>query len=93
MSKHQENRYAAIKCASYCFDKPLTLKLNSEDEMTNKPGQAIIETTQIGMILRVTAIDATTGTEVVFQAPINTPRSSLEQTAMNKLRYVLNKKA
>lgn len=59
--------------------------------MNSKPGQAIIEYVQVGAIVRVTAIDPITGTEAVFQAPVNTPRSSLEQMALNKLRYVLSK--
>ena len=55
--------------------------------------EAFIEYTQIGAIVRVTAVDAASGTEVSFQAPANTPRTSLERTAINKLRYVLNKKS
>ncbi len=59
--------------------------------MTNKSGEAIIEYKQIGAIVKVTVIDTATGTETCFQAPANTPRSGLEQMAINKLRYVLNK--
>jgi len=54
-------------------------------------GEVFIEYTQVGKIVRVTAIDATTGTEVTFQAPINTPPSDLKRTAVNKLNYVLQK--
>ena len=54
--------------------------------------EVFIETKQIGAILRVTAIDAATGTEIVFQAPANTSREGLNRLAMNKLRYVMNKK-
>lgn len=62
--------------------------------MTSKAsGQAIIEVTQIGSIVRVTAIDTVTGTEAVFQAPANTPRYILEKTAISKLQFVLNKQA
>lgn len=60
--------------------------------MDKKPGEAIIEFKQIGSIVKVTAVDAATGTEAVFQAPATTPRKILEQTALSKLRYVLNKK-
>lgn len=61
--------------------------------MINTPRlEAIIEYSMIGSIVRVTAIDTASGTEVVFQAPAQTPRSSLERTALSKLRYVMNKK-
>ena len=51
-----------------------------------------IETKRIGTILRVTAIDAATGTEVVFQAPAKTSREAIHKLALSKLQYVLNKK-
>lgn len=56
------------------------------------PGEVFIEFQQIGRIVRVTAIDAATGTEVSFQAPAQTPPSDLRRTAVKKLDYVLNKK-
>jgi hypothetical protein len=61
--------------------------------MNDKSGQAIIEYTQIGTIVRVTAVDTATGLEVSFQAPANTPRSSLERTAISKLQYVMRKRS
>ncbi len=51
----------------------------------------IIECVQVGAILRVTAIDPVTGTEVTFQAPASLRPAELKQTAANKLKYVLNK--
>ncbi len=55
-------------------------------------GEVFIEYKQIGAIVRVTAVDAVTGTEVSFQAPANTPPSDLQRTAVNKLNYVLRKR-
>ncbi|MGB9153495.1 MAG: hypothetical protein WCD70_10460 [Alphaproteobacteria bacterium] len=53
--------------------------------------EIFIETRSIGSILRVTAIDADSGTEVVFQAPANASRAQLQSLAADKLRYVMNK--
>lgn len=58
---------------------------------TKSGGEAILEIVQLGSILRVVAVDTVTGTEVSFQAPANTPRTALQQTALKKLAYVLNK--
>jgi hypothetical protein len=57
--------------------------------MTND--DILIETKRIGTILRVTAIDPVSETEVVFQAPVKTSRRDLERLAVNKLRYVISK--
>lgn len=51
----------------------------------------LFEMTQIGSIMKVTAIDAATGTEVVIQGPASMPPSILQRTALAKLRYVLEK--
>ncbi len=52
----------------------------------------LIETRRYGAILRVMAIHAGTGTEVVFQVPLKTDPSMIKKLAANKMRYVLNKK-
>lgn len=57
------------------------------------PHEVIFEYKQIGSIVRVTAIDPATGTEVTFQAPAATSRWDLQNTAMRKLRYVLQKQS
>jgi hypothetical protein len=54
--------------------------------------EILIETVRIGATLRVTAIDAASGTEVVFQAPAATPRSEIQRLAANKLHYVMTRK-
>ena len=56
-----------------------------------KTPQAYLETRRVGAIMQVKAVDAATGTEISFQAPANTPRSSLEKLALSKLSYVLKK--
>ncbi len=53
--------------------------------------QAYIETHRVGNVMQVKAIDAATGTEISFQAPANTPRSTIERLAVSKLMYVLKK--
>ncbi len=42
--------------------------------------------------MRVTAVDVDSNTEVVIAGPANAPQSSLQNTALQKLRYVLAKK-
>ena len=42
-----------------------------------------------GASVRVTAIDAATGTEATIIGPANAGRAVLERTALAKLRYVL----
>lgn len=57
----------------------------------SKPREIIIETVRIGNSLRVTAVDAATGTEVTFQTPANLPPSGIRALAVSKLKYVMNK--
>jgi predicted acylesterase/phospholipase RssA len=57
----------------------------------SQPREVIFEYTRIGNSIRVTAVDAETGTEVVFQAPTGTPTSDLQKMAVNKLKYVMGK--
>lgn len=54
--------------------------------------EIFIETRRIGATLRVTAIDADSGTEVTFQAPASAGREELQRLAAAKLRYVMSKK-
>ncbi|HEU0118822.1 MAG TPA: hypothetical protein VFR09_09340 [Alphaproteobacteria bacterium] len=55
------------------------------------PGEVFIEYTQVGAIVRVTAVDAETGTEAIFQAPANSSQADLQRMAVNKLNYVMQK--
>jgi len=53
--------------------------------------EVIFEYTRIGSIVRVTAVDATTGTEVVIQGPAASSQHELQRIALNKLKYVMEK--
>jgi len=48
-----------------------------------------LEITQLGNAVRVAAVCSATGEEVVFQAPIKTPRSEINRLAMSKLNWKL----
>ena len=52
------------------------------------PREIIIECVQIGLALRVSAVDAATGTEVTFQAPANAAQETIRRLAADKLKYV-----
>ena len=53
--------------------------------------EVLFEFKKIGNSMKVTAIDAETGTEVSLQAPANLPQKLMEKNAIAKLQYVLNK--
>ena len=53
----------------------------------------IIEFTQIGGSMKVTAIDPETLVEASIVAPVNLPRDLLSRQAVQKLQYVLTKKS
>ena len=57
----------------------------------NEPGEVFIEYTRVGKSVRVTAIDADTGVEVSFQAPVSLGSDDMQALAIQKLRYVLKK--
>lgn len=48
-------------------------------------GEIYLEMQQVGKAQRITAIDPDTALEVIFTAPVNTPRSEIETLARNKL--------
>lgn len=57
----------------------------------SEPREILIESVKYGNSVRVTAIDAATGTEVSFQAPINASQAAVKRIASDKLKYVLSK--
>ena len=61
--------------------------------MTLYPGHVFFEFQQVGAYLRCTAIDGKTGVEVVVAGPVRDGQGRLKQVAMNKLKYVLRKRA
>ena len=52
-------------------------------------GEVLFEYVRVGGQLRVSAMDAATGTEVVIVAPLSAPRSQVQQVAIAKLRRKL----
>lgn len=57
------------------------------------PGrEVIIEYVTIGQIVRVSAMDAQSLTEVITQGPVGTPEAILKRNAVKRLEYVLRKK-
>jgi hypothetical protein len=54
--------------------------------------EIFVEYTQIGHSMRVVAVDAETGTEVSFQAPLGISRKEMERVAVDKLMYVMKKR-
>jgi len=53
--------------------------------------EVYFEMTKIGTVMRVAAVDAATGIEVVIQGPASYSPASLKKTALAKLRYVIEK--
>ncbi|NRG18407.1 serine hydroxymethyltransferase [Rhizobiales bacterium] len=51
-----------------------------------KPGEVFLEFAQIGRQMKVTAVDAQSGVEVVVFGPVSTPRKSLQDLAVRKLK-------
>jgi len=60
---------------------------------SNDGREILIEIVTLGAYAKVSAIDPLTGTEVSVMGPGNATRASLEAAALNKLDYVLKKKA
>jgi hypothetical protein len=54
--------------------------------------EIFFEMKRIGSVMRVTAIDAATGREVVIQGPANTSQRELQRLAIAKLEYVMKNK-
>ncbi|MDD5585734.1 MAG: hypothetical protein PHY92_02115 [Alphaproteobacteria bacterium] len=54
--------------------------------------EVLIEMARMGSIMRVTAVDAATGIEVVIQGPANASQKELQRIAIAKLNYVMKRK-
>ncbi len=59
---------------------------NNDREAGGAPAEAYLEFTTIGRQVRVSAIDARTGVEVVVFGPATTSRADFERLAMRKLQ-------
>jgi hypothetical protein len=49
-------------------------------------GEVYFEFVQVGQQMRVAAVDAATGTEVIVIAPVQATRTQMQQIALAKLR-------
>lgn len=57
-----------------------------------KNREVIIEFIPVGNVVRVTAMDVQSLTEIVISGPANTPELILKNNAIRRLEYVLKKK-
>lgn len=62
-----------------------------EDGRGDAAGEVILEFVRHGPLVRVSAIDAGTLTEVVVQAPSSADPATLRDLALRKLDYVLRR--
>ncbi|MGP1396146.1 MAG: DUF6898 family protein [Inquilinaceae bacterium] len=53
----------------------------------------LLEFQRFGHVVKVTAVDARTGTEVCLQAPAGLSQIEMERAAAAKLAYVMNRRA
>jgi hypothetical protein len=54
--------------------------------------EILFEFISMGNLVKVVAVDSKTGTEIVIQGPINAGQAALQRLAMQKMKYVLEKK-
>lgn len=54
--------------------------------------EIIFEIHPIGNVVRVSAMDVKTTTEIAIQCPANTPQSLMKSNALKRLEYVMRKK-
>lgn len=59
--------------------------------MTSSLDDIILEFTAVGGVLRVSAMDTASLTEVVVQGPVGSDRTSLANLARQKLAFVLQR--
>ncbi len=55
------------------------------------PGEVYIEFKQVGQAMKVTAVDAATGLEVVIMGPASAAQAHLQKVAIDKLKMQLKK--
>jgi hypothetical protein len=54
--------------------------------------EVILEYAQVGQIMRVSAIDVSSLTEISTQGPVSAGQEVLKRNALKRLEYVLKKK-
>lgn len=62
----------------------------SEEPLKNR--EVILEFFPVGNIMKVTAMDARSLTEISIQGPVNAGEEVLKRNALRRLEYVLRKK-
>ena len=55
--------------------------------------EVLFEMTRVGSYMKVVAVDAATGTEVTISGPASAPVEALKRQAVNRLLFVLKRKA
>lgn len=60
------------------------------EKMHNR--EVIFEFTPVGQIMRVSAMDVATMTEIVIQCPVSAGETTFQRNALMRLEYVLRKK-
>jgi len=61
------------------------------DQVSDPHGEIYIEYKQVGQTMKVIAVDAATGTEVVIMGPASAAQSHLQKVAIQKLKMQLKK--
>ena len=61
------------------------------DQVTGPRGEVYIEYKQVGQTMKVTAVDAATGLEVVIMGPASAAHAHLQKVAVDKLQMQLKK--
>ena len=60
-------------------------------QVFGKRGEVYIEFKQIGQAIKVTAVDAATGLEVIIMGPASAAQTHLQKVAIDKLKMQLKK--
>ena len=61
------------------------------DQVSDPHGEIYIEYKQVGQAMKVIAVDAATGIEVVIMGPASAAQSHLQKVAIQKLKMQLKK--
>ena len=61
------------------------------DQISDPRGEIYIEYKQVGQTMKVIAVDAATGIEVVIMGPASAAQSHLQKVAIRKLKMQLKK--
>lgn len=64
---------------------------DSADRVSGSRGEIYIEYKQVGQTMKVTAVDAATGAEVVIMGPASASQADLQKVAVRKLEMQLRK--